>query len=90
MSGDIKYWSFIRSKFDLLAGEDGQCMPRDMRKLLVSLRSPAPVEIEDVEECLISLAEGRSADSDEPRIAAVAFEKWYRAYYDEFEGAETG
>ena len=60
-------------------------MPKDMRKLLVSLRSPAPVEIEDVEECLIALAEGRPLESEEPRIGAMDFEKWYRQYFDEFE-----
>lgn len=81
----VCYWSVIRSKFDLIADEDGYIAPKQVRKLLVSLRAPAPVELEDVDECLVELAEGAPPDAEEPRIAAVPFEKWYRIYYDEFE-----
>lgn len=81
----VCYWTVIRSKFDLIADEDGYIAPKQVRKLLVSLRAPAPVELEDVDECLVELAEGAPPDAEEPRIAAVPFEKWYRIYYDEFE-----
>ena len=53
--------------------------------MLIGLRNPAPVEMEDVEECLVELAESSPPDADLPRIAAVPFEKWYRHHFDEFE-----
>jgi hypothetical protein len=86
----VCYWSVIRSKFDLIAGEDGCIMPKQIRKLLVNLRAPAPVEVEDVDECLVELAQGVAGDSEEPRVPAVPFEKWYRIYYDEFEDDAKG
>ena len=81
----VCYWSFIRSKFDLVAGEDGCIAPKQIRRLLIGLRNPAPVEMEDVEECLVELAESSPPDADLPRVAAVPFEKWYRQHFDEFE-----
>lgn len=84
----VCYWSIIRSKFDLTAGEDGCIMPKNLPLLLKVLRAPAPVDIEDYEEALVELADGADAEAEEPRIAAMAFEKWYRRYYDEFEGEE--
>ena len=83
------YWSVIRSKFDMLAGEDGCIMPKNLPYLLKILRAPAPVDVEDVEESLVELAMGAADDAEEPRIEAVVFEKWYRRYYDEFEDAEA-
>jgi hypothetical protein len=83
------YWSIIRSKFDMLAGEDGCIMPLNLAFLLKTLRAPAPVDIEDVEESLVELAMGAQDDAEEPRIEPVVFEKWYRRYYDEFEDAEA-
>ena len=52
------------------------------------LRSPAPVDLEDEEEALVELADGAQRDAEEPRIEAMAFERWYRRFYDEFEGEE--
>jgi hypothetical protein len=88
----VCYWSIIRSKFDLMAGEDGCIMPCNLAGLLKMLRAPAPVDIEDSEEALVALAEGADAEAEVPRIGAMPFERWYRRYYDEFEGeaeAET-
>ena len=53
-------------------------------KATYQLEGPAPVELEDVDECLLELAEGSPPDAEEPRIQAV-LEKWYRIYYDEYE-----
>jgi hypothetical protein len=49
-----------------------------------ALRTPVPIEREDVDEILAVLAEGVE-DADLPRIRPVAFEQWYRKYFDEFE-----
>jgi hypothetical protein len=53
-----------------------------VRDLLKVLKIPYPVEGADVEDCLLTLAEGRE-DETFPRIAPVQFESWYRKYYDE-------
>lgn len=52
--------------------------------MLNHLRAPIPVDTADVEECLMALANG-DEESDQPRIPAVTFEKWYRNHYQEFE-----
>lgn len=56
--------------------------PSQVRGLLKILRAPYPVEGADVEDCLLNVAEGRE-DEYYPRIGAVAFEKWFRKYFDE-------
>jgi len=81
----VCYWSVIRSKFDLTADEDGCIVPNQISKLLRNLRAPAPIEVEDIEEALISLFDGASGDADSPKVKAVPFEKWYRVYYDEYD-----
>ena len=52
------------------------------------MRAPAPVDLEDEEESLVELAGGAQRDAEAPRIEAMAFERWYRRFYDEFEGEE--
>lgn len=75
-------WSPLRGEFDRIVGED-QCIgPNQVRPLLKTLRVPYPVDSADVENCLLQIAEGRE-DLDTPRITAIAFEKWYRRYFDE-------
>ena len=59
-----------------------------MHPYISVLRSPAPVDLEDEEESLVELAEGAQRDAEVPRIEAMAFERWYRRFYDEFEGEE--
>ncbi len=49
----VCYWSVIRAKFDLTAGEDGCIMPKNLPHLIKILRAPAPVDIEDEEEALV-------------------------------------
>ena len=84
----VCYWSFIRNKFDLATGDDGMIGPNQVQLLLEKLRDPAPVEVEDVEECLVALAGHTDYEMTTPRIGAMAFEKWYRIYFDEYEEDE--
>jgi len=79
------YWSPIRNKFDQATEEDGFIGPNLVMPLLVRLRDPTPVEVEDEEECLVSLCGHTDNEATTPRIAALDFEKWYRRYYDEYE-----
>jgi len=37
----------------------------------------------------VELAEGALRDAEVPRIEAMTFERWYRRFYDEFEGEEA-
>ena len=86
----VCYWSPIRARFDAFASPDDGCIgPNQIRELLIALRSPAPIEVEDVEECFIVLADGSDGSQTTPRIKPVPFEAWYRKYYDEFEGAQS-
>jgi len=75
-------YSTIRAQFDKLAADDKCIGPNQVRDLLKVLKIPYPVEGADVEDCLLTLAEGRE-DETYPRIAPVPFESWYRKYYDE-------
>ena len=84
----VCYWSVIRNKFDLTTGDDGLIGPNQVQALLERLRDPAPVEVEDVEECLVALAGHTDSEMTTPRIGALAFEKWYRNYFDEYEAEE--
>jgi hypothetical protein len=79
------YWSPIRNLFDQATQDDGKIGPNQVMALLVRLRDPAPVEEEDKEECLISLVGHNDDTVTEPRIEALAFEKWFRTYFDEYE-----
>ena len=79
------YWSPIRNRFDQATEDDGLVGPNLIMPLLVKLRDPAPVELEDLEECLVTLAGHIDHETTEPRIGALAFEKWYRQYFDEYE-----
>ena len=65
-----------------MAADDKCIGPNKVRDLLKVLKIPYPVEGADVEDCLLTLAEGRE-DENYPRIAPVPFESWYRKYYDE-------
>lgn len=75
-------WSRVRAAFDRISGNDKCIAPRQCRELMKTLRYPYPIEGADVEDCLLTLADGRE-DEDTPRIEAVPFEKWYRKYFDE-------
>jgi len=75
-------YSTIRAQFDKMAADDKCIGPNQVRDLLKVLKIPYPVEGADVEDCLLTLAEGRE-DETYPRIAPVPFESWYRKYYDE-------
>lgn len=84
-------WTKVREKIDYIIENkennvlnDGCLGPNMIRNVLTYLRSPIPVDGADVEECLMVLANG-DEESDTPRIPAVAFEKWYRHHYQEFE-----
>ena len=86
----VCYWSTIRARFDSFASQNDGCVgPNQLRELLIALRAPAPVEMEDVEECFVVLGDGSDETQTLPRIKAVSFEVWYRKYFDEFEGAES-
>jgi len=81
----VCYWSRIRAKFDLVSAEDGCIGPNQIHDLLKALRDPAPLELEDVEECLAVVGDGAKEEDTMPRIEPLPFEKWFRQYYDEFE-----
>ncbi len=90
-------WSPVREAFDAVAcavhardaGDSKTIQPRQIRTLLKKLRSPYPVEGGEIEDALLALADGRE-DEPEPKILPVAFEKWYRKYYDENQNADDG
>ena len=46
-----------------------------------ALRGPAPVDGQEVEECLIILCDNDKEDREEPRVTAKQFEIWYREFY---------
>eukprot|EP01036_Dinobryon_divergens_P028233 gene28233-37146_t len=48
--------------------------PNVVRALLQFLRAPYLVESSDVDDCLLTLAEGRNEHFSSPRIKAVPFE----------------
>lgn len=76
-------WSPIRAVFDKIANPtDQSIMPNQVRPLLQLLRAPAPVDNADVEEALMTLAEGVE-DATSPKILPVPFELWYREFYQE-------
>lgn len=79
------YWSTIRNRFDQATQDDGLIGPNQVHELLVKLREPAPVEVEDTEECLVALAGHIDQEVSEPRIDALSFEAWFRRYFDEYE-----
>jgi len=58
--------------------------PSQLKILLNSLRAPVPVVKEELDDCLVALAEGDS-ESEEIRIHPVIFESWYRKYFSEYE-----
>ncbi len=79
----ISLWTKVRNYFDQFCDVEDQCVaPNQVRQLLKVLRAPFPVENADVEDCLTILANGVE-DTATPRINAVAFERWYRKFYDE-------
>lgn len=84
LSGKCKCsYSNVRAIFDKFADIVSQCIvPNQVRKVLQDLRSPAPVDNADVEECLMTLAEGVE-EADRPHIKPVEFEIWYREFYQE-------
>ena len=59
-----------------------------VRVLLQMLRAPAPVDNADVEECLMTLAEGIE-HAELPRLNPVRFEMWYREFYQEIGDERT-
>jgi hypothetical protein len=59
-------------------------LPLLLDQVLAYLRAPIPVDTADLEECLMTLANG-DEECEEPRIPAVTFEKWYRHHYQELE-----
>lgn len=77
-------WTSVRAVFDKYCEEDGNLPPRKIRALLRKLRAPFPIEATDVEDALSVLAEGIEK-ADLPRIGPVAFEDWYRKFYDDYE-----
>eukprot|EP00602_Paraphysomonas_sp_CaronLab_P007962 CAMPEP_0185034642 /NCGR_PEP_ID=MMETSP1103-20130426/24704_1 /TAXON_ID=36769 /ORGANISM="Paraphysomonas bandaiensis, Strain Caron Lab Isolate" /LENGTH=667 /DNA_ID=CAMNT_0027571381 /DNA_START=134 /DNA_END=2137 /DNA_ORIENTATION=+ len=85
-------WTAVREKIDSVIERkrddglpcDGCVGPDTVRKVLVALRAPIPVDSGDVEECLIALANGEE-NTHLPRIPAHIFEKWYRQHYQEYE-----
>ena len=82
-------WSTIRAIFDSIANPEDNCVaPNQVRVLLQSLRAPAPVDNADVEECLMTLAEGIE-QADFPRLNPVKFEMWYREFYQEIGDERT-
>jgi len=64
---------------------DGCIGPNVVRALLRMLRAPYAVESADVDDALLTLAEGRDEHYTSPRIKAVPFEKWYRKFYGQEE-----
>jgi hypothetical protein len=73
----------VRNFFDQVCDVEDQCIgPHQVRQLLKILRAPFPVENADVEDCVTMLANGIE-DATTPRISPVAFERWYRKFYDE-------
>jgi hypothetical protein len=86
----VSKWSVIRKAFDDIASVEDKCIgPNQIRGLLKGLRSPFPVESADIDDCLSILANGVGEVEETPRIKAVAFEKWYRKYYDEPEQVDV-
>lgn len=81
--GCVARWSPIRSEFDMMAESDLCIGPNKTRKLLKLLRKPYPIETQDVEECLLAVADGAEEMNLYPRIKPVPFELWYRKYFDE-------
>jgi hypothetical protein len=83
-SGNCKsLWTRVRNAFDQIADIEDQCIgPKQVRRLLKTLRAPFPVENADVEDCLTMLADGVE-DTNTPRLSTVLFERWYRRFYDE-------
>ena len=77
----------VRAVFDKFTCVDvlDVCVgPCDMRKLLHALRAPAPVSKDELDDCLVSLADGDERASL-PRIHPNDFELWYRNYFNEYE-----
>ena len=74
-------WSTIRMEFDKLAALDGCIGPNNIRDCLQALRGPAPVDSQEVEECLIILCDNDNEDREEPRVTSKQFEMWYREFY---------
>lgn len=86
MSGEcLCVWSLIRNEFDKNVARDNCIGPSQVRILLKALRHPYPVDAVDVENCLLSVAEGAEESDSKARIKPVPFEKWYKKYFDEVE-----
>eukprot|EP01034_Spumella_vulgaris_P023564 gene23563-29792_t len=83
----VSRWNELRNFFDKFVDEDNCIGPNQVKALLKTIRAPYPVDNADVEDCLLSVADGRE-DSRMPRIFPVPFEKWYRKFYDEKEVEE--
>jgi hypothetical protein len=82
-------WSPVRAAFDNVAAVDDGCIgPNQVRDLLMTLRSPAPVARDELTECLTHLADG-DEKGVEPRIKAVDFVEWYKSFFDENDVEET-
>ncbi len=56
-------------------------MPKQVPKLLRNLRAPAPIEVEDIEEALISLFDGADKEAEEPRFVYFSFRTLERSSF---------
>ena len=80
-------YSRVRAEFDKFVGLEiiDVCIgPNQIRKLLQNLRNPIPITRDEIDDCLVTLADGIE-NTAQPRIHPVKFEKWYREYFNEYE-----
>lgn len=81
-------WSRIRAEFDKVCEDDGYIGPEQVRGLLLKLREPIPLDRETVVQCIAALCDDvdeQVVEGKKQRIRPVAFEKWYRECFDEYE-----